>query len=418
MDKKIIYHVDVNSAFLSWTAAYQVHTLGKSLDLRNVPSVIAGDKESRHSIILAKSIPAKVYGVKTGEPLFEAKNKCRDLIVEQPDYDLYVEASRKLISLLREVSPLVEQSSIDEAYADMTHTDGIGGAPAMVAEQLKNRIRDELGFTVNIGISSNKLLAKMASDFIKPDRVHTLFPDEIEEKMWPLPVRDLFFVGPATERNLKVVGINTIGEIARADPVFLRSRLKKQGEIIWHYANGRALDSVTGEVALNKGYGNSTTTPFDVTDTATAHRVLLSLCETVGMRMRRDGQAGAVMTVSIRSNKFVDHSHQTQMMSYTNVTEELYHYACRAFDEAWDKKTPLRQIGAQVTRVTRGACRQINIWDGQKYARLEKLDAAVDAIREKFGEESICRACFIGDVFSPMGGGLSKSRRTGFTKPV
>ncbi|SHH91607.1 DNA polymerase-4 [Sporobacter termitidis DSM 10068] len=418
MNKKIIYHVDVNSAFLSWTAAYQVGVLGKRVDLRNVPAVIAGDKEARRSIVLAKSIPAKAYGIRTGEPLFEAKGKCPHLIVERPDYDLYVEASRRLIALLREFTPIVEQYSIDEAYADVTGMDEACAAPVAAAEKLKERIKTELGFTVNIGISSNKLLSKMAGDFLKPDKVHTLFPREIEEKMWPLPVRDLFLVGPATERKLRAFGINTIGELAKADLPFLKAHLKKQGEVIWNYANGRGYDDVTDEAALNKGYGNSATTPFDVTDRATAHRVLLSLCETVGMRMRRDGQTGAVMTVSIRSNQFADKSRQAQMMSHTNVTGELYHYACRVFDDLWDRKTPLRQLGVHVARVDRDGCRQFNIWDGQKYARLEKLDAAVDAIREKFGEESICRACFIGDVFSPMGGGLSKSRRTGVTKPV
>lgn len=418
MDKKIVYHVDVNSAFLSWTAAYQVHVLGKRFDLRNVPSVIAGDKESRHSIILAKSIPAKKYGIQTGESLFEAKTKCRDLVVEQPDYELYTEASRKFVAALREVSPAVEQYSIDEAYADMTGTEAINGPPLVAAENLKNRIRDEFGFTVNIGISSNKLLAKMASDFKKPDLVHTLFPEEIPEKMWPLPVRDLFFVGPATERKLQSYGINTIGEIAKADLSFLRYHLKSHGDVIWRYANGVATDEVAEDVLLNKGYGNSTTTPYDVTDPGTAHRVLLSLCETVGMRMRKDAQTGIVMGVSIRSHQFVNQARERKMLNYTNVTNELYFHACRVFDDLWDGKTPIRQLGVHVSRVARDAERQINLWDGPKYARQEKLDAAVDAIRAKYGEEAIYRACFLGDTFAPMGGGLSKCRRTGITKPV
>jgi DNA polymerase-4 len=417
-NQKVIFHVDVNSAFLSWTAAYQVRVLGKSFDLREVPSVIAGDQESRHAIILAKSIPAKAYDIQTGESLFEAKSKCRDLVVEKPNYDLYVEASRKLMTLLRKLTPVVEQYSIDEAFADITGIAGACDDPLSTAEGLKNQVRDELGFTVNVGISSNKLLAKMASDFKKPDRVHTLFPHEIQEKMWPLPVRDLFFVGSATEKKLNLFGIKTIGDLAKTDPIFLKYHLKKHGEVIWRYANGAVYDEVIDDVALNKGYGNSSTTPYDVTDHATAHRVLLSLCETVGMRMRRDGQAGTVMTISIRSKDFTNQSHQAQMGSYTNVTEELYRWACRVFDEVWDGKTPLRQLGVHISRVDRDACRQFNVWDNQKYARMEQLDAAVDAIREKFGEEAIYRACFVGDDFSPMGGGLSKSRRTGVTKPV
>lgn len=180
--------MDANSAFLSWTAAYRVKVLGDTLDLRDIPSVIAGDKASRHSIILARSTPAKKLGIQTGEPLFQALEKCPDLVVAPPDYGLYVEASRHFVEMLRQFSPQVEQYSIDEAWVDMTGTERIFGAPRLAAEQMRQRIWEELGFTVNIGVSTNKLLAKMAGDFEKPNKVHTLFPEEMEEKMWPLPV--------------------------------------------------------------------------------------------------------------------------------------------------------------------------------------------------------------------------------------
>ncbi len=418
MGQRIIYHIDVNSAFLSWTACYQVNVLGKTFDLRTVPSAIAGDKASRHSIILAKSIPAKAFGIQTGEPLFQALKKCPGLIVENPDYALYVEASRHLIALLQEVAPVVEQYSIDEAWVDMSGTEHLYGSPVLMAEKIKNRIRDELGFTVNIGVSNNKLLAKMAGGFKPHDAVHTLFPAEIEAKLWPLPARELFYVGPATESKLKMLGIETIGDIARASPAMLRSYLHKHGEVIWNYANGRMAGDVSCDIALNKGYGNSTTTPFDVTDTVTAHRVLLSLCETVGMRMRKDQQTGSCISVSLRSNEFVDFSHQAQMKAMTNATMEIYNAACQVFDKAWDKKTALRQLGVSVGKATRDGFRQHSFFDGQGYDRLTRLDTAVDAIREKYGEGALFRACFIGDKFTHMGGGHSPGTRTGLTKPL
>ena len=211
MAERVVFHVDANSAFLSWTAAYKVNVLGEELDIRTVPSVVAGDKESRHSIILAKSTPAKKYGIQTGEPLFKALEKCPDLVVVQPDYELYVEASRHFVDMLRQFSPAVEQYSIDEAWVDMTGTERLWGSPRLAAEKMRSRIWEELGFTVNVGISSNKLLAKMAGDFEKPNKVHTLFPEEMETKFWPLPVRDLFLVWAATERKLKLMGVYTIG---------------------------------------------------------------------------------------------------------------------------------------------------------------------------------------------------------------
>ena len=201
MTDRVIFHVDANSAFLSWTAAYKLKVLGETEDLRLVPSVVAGDKESRHSIILAKSAPAKKYGIKTGEPLFQALEKCPQLRIVQPDYPLYVEASRHFVEMLRQFSPAVEQYSIDEAWVDMTGTRRLFGDPRVAAEKMRLRICEELGFTVNIGISSNKLLAKMAGDFEKPNKVHTLFPEEMESKFWPLPVRDLCWWGPPRNEN-------------------------------------------------------------------------------------------------------------------------------------------------------------------------------------------------------------------------
>lgn len=421
MAERVIFHVDANSAFLSWSAAYRIRVLGEAIDLREVPSVVAGEKASRHGIILAKSTPAKKFGIKTGEPLFQALEKCPDLVVVPPDYELYVSASRKFVEMLRSFSPRVEQYSIDEAWVDMTGTERLWGSPRLAAEKMRQKINDELGFTVNIGISSNKLLAKMAGDFEKPNKVHTLFPEEMEEKFFPLPVRDLFLVGAATERKLKYLGIHTIGQLAQADPALLRRRLGKQGETIWHFANGRNAEAVTPEPAENKGYGNSVTTSEDVVTREQAQQVLLGLCETVGMRMRRDGKWGSCISVHLRTNDFLHFSHQSRLNCATNVTSEIFGEACRVFDEAWDRVTPLRQLGVQMTQLSGEGYQQFDLFSGVSPVQYEKklrLDETVDALRDKFGDDIIRRAKFAKDPQGHMAGGLAKSRRTGITKPI
>ena len=421
MGERVIFHVDANSAFLSWSAAYRVKVLGEKVDLREIPSVVAGDKESRHGIVLAKSTPAKKFGIQTGEPLFQALEKCPQLAVVPPDYELYVEASRHFVDILRQFTPLVEQYSIDEAWVDMSGTQRIYGDPRLAAEKMRERIWNELGFTVNVGISTNKILAKMAGDFEKPNKVHTLYPQELESKLWPLPVRDLFLVGAATQRKLNLLGIYTIGDLANADVAMLRKRLGKPGETIWHFANGRNADMVMPVPAENKGYSNATTTAQDVVSREVGQRVLLSLCETVAMRMRKDGKSGSCVTIHLRTSDFRHFSHQLQLQGATNITAELFKAACRVFDEAWDGQTPLRQLGVQVTKLAKEPYQQYDLFSGLSPARYERklrLDETVDSLRDKFGEDIIRRAKFTRDPDDHMTGGLSKARRTGVTKPV
>ena len=421
MTQRVIFHVDANSAFLSWTAAYRKKVLGETVDLRDIPSVVAGDKASRHSIILAKSAPAKKYGIQTGEPLFLALEKCPELTVVPPDYELYVEASRHFVQVLRQFSPVVEQYSIDEAWVDMTGTERIFGSARLAAETMRKRIYEELGFTVNIGISSNKLLAKVAGDFEKPNKVHTLFPEEMEAKMWPLPVRDLFLVGAATQGKLNKMGIYTIGDLAAADLSLLRKKLGKHGETIWHFANGRSADAVAPEPAENKGYGNSVTTAEDVTTPQQAYQVLLGLCETVAARMRKDGKCGSCISVHLRTNEFHSFSHQRVLPGATNNTEQIFRAACQLFDEAWDMQTPLRQLGVQMTRLSGEPYQQYDLFSGVsplQYERKLRLDETVDSLRDRYGEDIIRRAKFAKDPQGHMTGGLDKARRTGVTKPV
>lgn len=415
MAERIIFHVDVNSAFLSWSAAYRVKVLGETRDLRDIPSVVAGDRASRHSIVVAKSTPAKKYGIQTGEPLFQALEKCPHLEVVPPDYELYVEASRHFVEILRRLSPVVEQYSIDEAWVDMTGTERLWGPPRLAAEKMREKIWNELGFTVNIGISNNKLLAKMAGDFEKPNKIHTLFPEEMQETFWPLPVRDLFLVGNATEQKLHRFGIYTIGTLANMDLSTLRQCMGKHGETLWHFANGRNADQLCPEPTENKGYSNSVTTSKDVVTVQEAHQVILSLCETVAARMRKDQKSGSCITIHYRTNEFHHFSHQSRIQNATNNTEYLFREACRIFAEGWSDRKPLRQLGVQVTRLTGEMYQQFDLFSGltpQQYERRVKLDETVDSLRNKYGEAVIRRARFTSMAKSSVMGEKGKERRT------
>lgn len=403
----IIYHIDVNSAFLSWEASYRVNVLGETTDLRDIPSAVGGNRETRHGIILAKSVPAKKYNIHTGEPVVKALEKCPDLVLVPPDFDKYVKCSKAFIELLKRYAPEVYQYSIDEAFCNMTGTEKLYGSPVTFAYELKDMIRKELGFTVNIGVSSNKLLAKMASDFQKPDRVHTLFPNEIPEKLWPLPVEDLFYVGRHSVNRLHKLGISTIGELAHTDPEILSLHFKKHGEIMHQYANGIDNESFYPPPVQNKGYGNSITIRYDVEDAATAKLILLSLTETVAARIRADEAYISIVSVSIVTASFSHSSKQATLDSATNVTEQIYEQVCQLFDALWDH-SPIRQLGVSTGHATDSAYEQYNLFDQDKYERLSKLNSAIDKIRGKYGKDSVQRASFLNSEHNHMTGGFQK----------
>lgn len=394
MKERIVFHVDVNSAFLSWESVERLKH-GES-DLREIPAAIGGDIETRHGVILAKSVPAKKYKIQTGEPVVDALRKCPTLVLAKPHHDVYLEYSKAFMKILRQYSDMVEQCSVDEAFVDMTGTRRLFGEPVEAAHRIRNQIREELGFTVNVGISSNKILAKMASDFEKPDKVHTLFPEEVEKKMWPLPVRDLFFVGKAAERKLHSMGIQTIEELAKTEPVLLANVLKKHGEVIWKYANGLDESPVDPNPADNKGYGNSTTISFDVTDARTAKNILLSLTDKVVARLRKDDVKVESVTVQIRFCDLTKASHQCSLEAATNITQEIYEKVCMLFDEMWDG-TPIRLLGVSTGKVSHSGNtgRQMSLFDNTDYEKLEKLDKAMDSIRERFGSQAVQRASFM-----------------------
>jgi len=299
MDERLIFHVDVNSAFLSWEATRRVKN-GEP-DLRLIPSCIGGDPESRRGVVLAKSIPAKAFKIRTGEPIAMALRKCPQLVIAKPDFKLYSACSKAFKDICRGYAPVVEEFSIDECFMDMTGTGHMYPDPIALSHTIKDRIRDELGFTVNIGIGRNKLCAKMASDFEKPDKIHTLYPEEIPDKLWPLPVGDLLFVGGTSANRLREEHICTIGELAHADPELLRRILGDKMSIqARNYANGIDNSPVRAEPEEAKGYSNSVTLEENVTTLEAADAILLALSDSVSAHMRSDGAKAYCVAVSIR----------------------------------------------------------------------------------------------------------------------
>ena len=388
--ERLIFHVDVNSAFLSWEAAKRVK---EGLpDLREIPSCIGGDPKSRGGIVVAKSIPAKKYGVTTGEPVSMALRKCPELVCVPGDFVLYEKCSHAFKDICASYAPVMESFSIDEVFLDMTGTHLIYPDPVALANEIKNRIRDELGFTVNIGIGTNKLLAKMASDFEKPDRVHTLYPDEIPEKMWPLPVRDLLFLGKASEEKLIQAGIKTIGELARCEEKEIKRLLgEKAGHQLRSYANGIDDSPVRGEREEAKGYSAETTVEENLVTYEQALSLLLAQCDVVAARMRRDGKKCGCVAITYRTLDFKTKSHQKKLANPTDVTEEIFAQVKRLLYECW-KCQPLRLLGVALTDLTTGEYRQMSLFESvEKCEKQKKMDEAVDDIRRRFGNGMIVR---------------------------
>ena len=380
----------MNSAYLSWEAARRVAN-GES-DLRLIPSAIGGDREKRTGVILAKSIPAKKYGVKTGEPVAMALRKCPDLVLARPDFRLYERSSKAFMDICQEYAPVVEKYSIDECFLDMSGTHRIYPNPVAIAHTIKDKIRDTLGFTVNVGIGENKILAKMASDFEKPDKVHTLYLNEVPAKLWPLPVRELFTVGASTAEKLEKARIRTIGDLARTPPECVQKIVgMKLGKQLHDYANGIDDSPVLAEPEAAKGYSISTTLEEDVIKAEQAHRVLLALTDSVTARMRADGFKAFCVAVSIRSSDFKTRSHQRKLYDPTDISSEVYQLCKQLFAELWDGHTPLRLIGVALTDLTKEEPAQISLFPDEKKDRSRKLDAAYDAIHKKFGASAIQR---------------------------
>ena len=361
-------------------------------DLREIPSCIGGDPKSRRGIVVAKSIPAKKYGVTTGEPVSMALRKCPELICVPGDFALFETCSRAFKKICASYAPVMESFSIDEVFLDMSGTEKIYPDPVKLACEIKDRIREELGFTVNIGIGTNKLLAKMASDFEKPDKVHTLFPAEIPTKMWPLPVRDLLFLGKASEQKLIKAGIKTIGEMARYPETEIQRLLgEKTGHQLYEYANGRDDSPVRGEREEAKGYSAETTTEEDIVTYEQAFSLLLAQCDVVAARMRKDGKKCSCVSVTYRMLDFRTRSHQKKLENPTDVTEEIFAQIKNLLRECWQCQ-PLRLIGVALTDLTSDDFRQMSLFENtENHEKQKKVDGVVDDIRKRFGNGMIVR---------------------------
>ena len=395
---RVLFHIDVNSAFLSWSALKRLEE-GADYDLRTIPSIIGGDTSKRHGVVLAKSIPAKKFQIVTGEPVVNALRKCPNLVIEPPDHALYEKKSRQLMEFLTDICPDVEQVSIDECYMDYTPISGMYSSPQAAAARIKEQVRTQFGFTVNVGVSDRKVLAKMASDFKKPDLVHTLFREEIPAKMWPLPVSSLYMCGKSSVEVLKNLGILTIGELAKTDPAILQAHLKSHGKLLWEYANGIDESWVTTEPERQKGVGNSTTLAKDAATREEALRPLLALADSVASRLREAGQRAGMVNVEIKYNTFQTVSHQTTLASPTDSSDVIYRTACELFDKIWDG-TPIRLLGIRTAKLQAyDAPVQMNLFELSACEpvseKQHKLDAALDSIRTRYGSDAVIRGSLL-----------------------
>lgn len=388
--ERIVFHIDVNNAFLSWTAIDLLNK-GYKEDIRNIVSVIGGDEKARNGIVLSKSTPAKKYGIKTAETLYSARKKYKDVKVFPADHKYYSMMSKKMFNLLSNYSPDIEVASVDECYLDYGKIKNLYGDELKFAYMLKDKIKNDLGFTVNIGIANNKLCAKMASDFEKPDRVHTLYMNEIKEKMWPLPIGDLFGIGKSSAEKLKEIGINTIGELATSSEERIRRIFKNQSNHVIEIANG--IDNSELELYWEpKGISNEITLPKDERNIEVLNEKLLMLSEMVSKRLRKEEKYASTICVILKDNSFIRKSHQRSLINPTNITSEIYKNSKEILKEFY-KGEGIRLIGIRLDNLTNKESHQIDLFENfEEKNKEEKIDKIIDEINDKLGKNMIIKA--------------------------
>lgn len=390
---RIIFHIDVNNAFLSWTAIDLLNK-GYKYDIRNSYAVIGGDESARKGIVLAKSNAAKKMGIKTAETLYSARKKCPALRIYPSNYPFYAEMSNKLFELLSKYSPDIEIASIDECYLDYGKVQNLYGDPLEFAQKIKKEIYDTLGFTVNIGIANNKLCAKMASDFSKPYKIHTLYREEVEQKMWPLEVDELFGIGKKSALKLHQLNIHTIKDLALADPKKLEPYFKNQAVVMIALAKGIDDSKVASETSIPKGIGNEITLEADISSKSELSKYLLGLSENVALRLRRQKKYAHVVVVTLKDNRFRRTSHQKTLKNATNLTSEIYEMACEILSEM--EITSVRLIGVRLDHLTTESNHQVSLFENIK-AREEssELEQTVDQLKSKYGISVIKKASLL-----------------------
>ncbi len=406
-DVRTIFHVDVNSAFLSWSALKQLQDDPGSVDLRTIPSAVGGDVKTRHGIITAKSIPAKKYNIQTGEPVVKALQKCPQLVLVPSDFDTYRKYSHALMDLLSSFSQVLQQVSIDEAFLDVSLQVSDRSSAVLLADRIRQTVFEQLGFTVNVGISENKLLAKMASDFQKPDRTHTLFPDEIPQKMWTLPIEKLFGCGKATSNKLRGIGVHTIGEAAAMPIATLQALLgEKAGLYIHNSANGISTSLVRPEREKAKSISNEITLSEDVLTYQDALPFIEKLSKKVAGRMQKASIVGQTITLLVKTTDFQRHSRQLSLNTVTNQAATIEKTACqlaqRLLPELFQTGLSIRLIGVGVSKLTDEENLQRNLFNWaeekqelesnkEKKEKQKILDELMKEIDTRYGQGTIIK---------------------------
>ena len=390
MMERLIFHIDVNNAFLSWTAV-DLLKKGYPIDIRTIPAVIGGDEDARRGIVTAKSPVAKKMGIVTAESLYSARKKCPNLKVFPGDYQLYHHNSNELYKYFCLFTDKIERYSVDECFLDMTGTELLYPDPIKLAYQMRDEIYEKFGYTVNVGIGNNKLCAKMASDFEKPNKVHTLFSYEIEKKMWPLPVGELFMIGKASTKVLTEMGIKTIGDLAKYDVSLLKRRFKNQGDFMHEYANGIDFSEVMPRLSKSKSISTTETLPNDVDNIVDLRKVLLGQANRVGRQARYQHLYAKTIAVIFKTNDFISYSHQMKLVNPTNVTKEIYKYACDVLEKGW-KRDPIRLIGIRLDNLTTSNEKQLSLFDDKKDENNDKIQEVLDNISDKYGDGIIIPA--------------------------
>lgn len=395
---RIVIHVDVNNAFLSWTAVNMLKN-GSKIDIRKRYAVISGDESQRRGIVLAKSIPCKKKGVTTGETLYSARRKCPYLDCYPPEFYLYKKYSDMMYEYLLTYTDMIERYSIDECFIEYTNSRNLFGDPVKVAYKIKDDIKNKFGFTVNVGVGNNKLLAKMASDFSKPDKVHTLFYNEIESKMWPLDVSDLFMIGKSTSKKLYELGIKTIYELAHTDKEFLVRHFKSFGNIMYEYANGIDNSLVETERGNPKSISNSVVLPYDYHDKDEILKVLKELSMEVGKTLRKKNMYAMNVSIWIKYSDFTKTSKQTTLENQINSDIDIYNHAVDIFNKLWNPEKKIRALCVGVSNLTDKYREQLNIFNVNENTNIKKdmnLQKTIDKIRKKYGNDSITYADILG----------------------
>ena len=384
----VILHSDFNCCYASIEHLHHPELAGK-------PLAVGGDPEARHGIVLTADYIAKKYGVKTGMALWQAKQVCPEINFISPRMDLYLRFSRMAHEIYGEYTDRQEPYGIDECWLDVTDSVSLKGDGEKIAAEISNRMKSELGITVSIGVSFNKIFAKLGSDYKKPDAITTMYRNEYRQKAWPLPASDLLYVGKSTAKKLSLIGVKTIGDLATMDEKILHGRLGKMGDVLWAFANGYDDSPVKYEDAHApiKSIGNSTTTPRDLVNDQDVKIVLTILAESVAARLWENGFKCRVVEISVRDNGLFSFTRQKKIDHATNVTKEIAEEACRLFKENYDWKKPIRSVGVRgADLVNDNYWEQMDLFSSVEFREKQmKVDEAVDIIRKRFGFYSVQR---------------------------